>query len=75
MSVGLSERLVHIMYSGESHDIPQSSLDIGDASTDDQVKAAVATYFNIPLDKLRFYVVDRSPDSSNLTVRPQAVFG
>ena len=67
-------RRVHIVYNGQSHDVPFTDLDIGDTSTDDQVKNACASHFSIPDSKLRFYQVDRE-QTGNITVRPQAVFG
>ncbi len=69
-----SERHLHVMYAGVSHDISFAALDVGDASTDDAVKNAVASYFQIPIDKLRFFQLDRH-ENGNATLRPQAVFG
>lgn len=66
--------MVHIRFEGRSLDIPLRELDLGDLSSDPDVKRAVARFLEIPEAKLRDYVVDRH-ESGNLTIRPQAVFG
>ena len=49
-------------------------LDIGPASTDREIKRALARHLEVPAEKLRDYVVDRH-QTGNMTVRPEAVFG
>ena len=66
--------VVHIRFEGRSLDIPQGDLDVGRASSDHEVKRALARYLEVPEAKLRDYVVDRH-ETGNLTVRPEAVFG
>ena len=66
---------LHIRYEGRSIDIPLTDLDVGDISTDEQVKTAAANYLSIPVNKLAAFQVDRSPDTGDLTLRPQAIFG
>jgi hypothetical protein len=66
--------VVHIRFDGRSLDIPQSDLDVGPESSDNEVKRALARHLEVPGDKLRDYVIDRH-DTGNLTVRPEAVFG
>ena len=66
--------VVHIRFEGRSLDIPQGDLDVGLASSDHEVKRALARYLEVPEAKLRDYVVDRH-ETGNLTVRPEAVFG
>jgi hypothetical protein len=68
------ERVLHVMYAGVSHDLPFAVLDIGDMSTDEQVKQAFANHVDIPVTKLLGYQVDRQ-ENGNLTLRPQASFG
>lgn len=68
------ERLLHTMLEGRSHDIALSTLDLGDLSTDEQVKQAVASHFSLPISKLAFFEVHRH-ENGNVTVRPPAVFG
>ena len=66
--------VVHIRFQGRSLDIPQSDLDVGQASSDEQIRRALAGYLEVPVSKLRDYVIDRH-ETGNLTVRPEAVFG
>ena len=67
-------KVVHIRFEGRSLDVPQRDLDVGAASSDNEVKRALARYLNTPESNLRDYVVDRH-DTGNMTVRPEAVFG
>jgi hypothetical protein len=66
--------VLHIRFDGRSFDIPLSDLDVGLASSDADVKRALAGYLNVSEVKFRDYTVDRH-DTGNLTVRPEAVFG
>lgn len=66
--------LIHVRYDGQSVDLEASQLDVGEASSDNDVRLAVAGYFDVPADKLRSYHVDRSI-SGDITLRPQATFG
>ena len=67
-------KVVHIRFEGRSMDIPQSDLDVGAVSSDNEIKRALAHYLETPEAKLRDYVIDRH-DTGNMTVRPEAVFG
>jgi hypothetical protein len=66
--------VVHIRFEGRSLDIPQGDLDVGLASSDNEIKRALARHLEVSEDKLRDYVIDRH-ETGNLTVRPEAVFG
>ena len=66
--------VVHIRFDGRSLDIPQGDLDVGAASSDNEIKLALARHLEMPEAKLRDYVIDRH-DTGNMTVRPEAVFG
>jgi hypothetical protein len=66
---------IHIRYEGQSIDLSMRQLDVGDLSTDDQVREAVATHLGVPRNKLAAFAVDRNAESGDLTLRPQAVFG
>ena len=66
--------VVHIRFEGRSLDIPQGDLDVGTASSDNEIKRALARHLEVPEAKLRDYVIDRH-DTGNMTVRPEAVFG
>jgi hypothetical protein len=68
------ERWVHVRFEGQSWDIEWTVLDIGEASVDGEVRAAVARYLDVPVAKLAPYVVERHANG-NITVRPEAVFG
>lgn len=65
---------LHIRFEGKSSDIPLSEIDIGIASTDDQVKNAVANFLDTETSKLENYVIERHANG-NFTIRPEAVFG
>ncbi|MCI0378644.1 MAG: hypothetical protein L0215_13635 [Gemmataceae bacterium] len=66
--------VVHIRFEGRSLDIRQADLDVGQVSSDTEIKRALAHYLEVHESKLRDYVIDRH-DTGNMTVRPQAVFG
>ncbi len=66
--------VVHIRFEGRSLDIPQGDLDVGMASSDNEIKRALAQHLEVPESRLRDYVIDRH-ETGNLTVRPEAVFG
>ena len=66
--------VVHIRFEGRSLDIPQGDLDVGTASSDNEIKQALAQHLEVPVAKLRDYVIDRH-ETGNMTVRPEAVFG
>jgi hypothetical protein len=66
--------VVHIRFDGRSLDIAQSDLDVGAASSDNEIKRALARHLEVPEAKLRDYVIDRH-NTGNMTVRPEAVFG
>ena len=67
-------KVVHIRFEGRSLDVPQGDLDVGAASSDNEVKRALARHLEVPEAKLHDYVIDRH-DTGNMTVRPEAVFG
>jgi hypothetical protein len=66
--------VVHIRFDGRSIDIPQGDLDVGLASSDTEIKRALARRLEVPEARLRDYVIDRH-ETGNMTVRPEAVFG
>lgn len=68
------ERMVHLRFEGQSWRLPFSVVDIGDLSTDRDVRRALARYLRVDERKLAPYVVDRHANG-NITVRPEAVFG
>jgi hypothetical protein len=65
---------VHVRYQGESIDYTGRELDVGDLSTDQEVKEAVAHQLGIQINVLNNYTIDRS-ESNAIVVRPEAEFG
>jgi hypothetical protein len=68
------ERMVHVRFEGRSQDIRMVVLDLGDLSTDQDVRQALAAYMDVPVRRFSVYVVERYANG-NITVRPEAVFG
>lgn len=66
--------VLHLRYEGRSRDIALDLLDVGSASTDEQVRNAVARFLEVQPATLRGYVVERH-ENGNITLRPEAVFG
>ena len=66
---------VHIRYEGQSLDVDLDGLDVGDLSTDTQIRTAIAEHLNAPVAKLQNFQIDRNQATGDLTLRPQAVFG
>lgn len=64
---------LHLRFDGRSYDATFDALDIGDLSSDAEVREAVAQHFDVPVSKLSNYSVDRA--EGNITLRPQAEFG
>ena len=71
---GAADALIHVRFNGRSFDIPVADLDIGIASGDRDVKAALARYMDVPERELSGYVLDRH-EIGNWTLRPEAIFG
>jgi hypothetical protein len=72
--IPVHERMVHVRFEGQSWSIAFGVLDIGDLSGDQDVRRALARYFDVPLSKFSPYVVERHANG-NITIRPEAVFG
>jgi hypothetical protein len=68
------ENTLHVRFEGKSFDIGLSQIDVTGASSDRQVKAALASYLDVAASRFTNYVVERH-DNGNITVRPEAVFG
>lgn len=69
---------LHILWEGVSYDVDlggENGLDIGDLSSDTDVRAAAAQYLDAPVSKLANFTVDRNTETGDMTLRPQAVFG
>ena len=74
MSQRTGVAVVHIRFEGRSLDLIQSDLDVGMASSDNDIKRALASKLDVAESRFRDYVIDRH-DTGNMTVRPEAVFG
>lgn len=72
--VPYAQRVIHVRFEGRSRDITFAELDVGDQSSDQDLRNALARYFDVPERKFAPYVVERHTNG-NMTVRPEAVFG
>ena len=66
--------MIHVRFQGRSYQVEANALDVGDLSSDNQIKAALAQHLGVAASKFAAYVVERH-DNGNITVRPEAVFG
>lgn len=66
---------LHIRFQGRSVDVPLDEMDIGDLSSDQQIKQSAASHLEIPESKLAAFTVDRNSQTGDITLRPDAVFG
>ncbi|MCP4349082.1 MAG: hypothetical protein GY795_26680 [Desulfobacterales bacterium] len=66
--------VIHVRFEGRSRDIAFSDLDIGELSSDQDVRRAIARYFDVSERRFRPYVIERH-SNGNMTIRPEAVFG
>jgi hypothetical protein len=70
----VEELMLHVRFEGQSRDIAFHVLDVGDLSTDGEIRLALARYLDVTPQRLARYVVERHANG-NITVRPEAVFG
>ena len=70
----VQEKVLHVRFEGRSLDIGLGVLDVGNLSTDQAIRRALARYLGISARRLASYVVERHANG-NITVRPEAVFG
>jgi hypothetical protein len=70
----VEERMLHVRFDGRSLDLAFHVLDVGDLSTDGEIRLALACYLDVNPQRLAPYVVERHANG-NITVRPEAVFG
>ena len=66
--------MMHIRFDGESCDVIESRLGLGNGATESEIREAVGRYLELDIDEAQTLVVDRTPDG-DLLVRPEAVFG
>lgn len=67
--------MLHIRYEGQSLDFQMDQLDLGDLSSDVQVREAAARFLSVPVGKFAAFAVDRNTETGDITLRPNAVFG
>lgn len=75
MSNAAREPEIHIMWDGRNYDLTQGDLDIGDLSSDAEVRSAVAREIEVPAGKMASLAIDRNAETGDITLRPQAEFG
>lgn len=66
---------LHIRFEGQSVDVEMAEVDLGDLSTEVQIKQAAANALSVPVVKFAAFAIDKNPDTGDVTLRPQAVFG
>lgn len=66
---------VHIVFDGYSNDIDFDRLDVGELSTDTEIRRAVANFLDVPEAKLQNFTVNRNEETQTINLAPQAVFG
>jgi hypothetical protein len=66
--------MVHVRVEGRSYDLTEQELGLQMGMDDADVKERLARYLEIAPQRLKDYVVDRSP-RGDLIVRPEAVYG
>lgn len=66
---------LHIRYEGRSVDVRQEDVDLGDLSTDDDIRLAAAMHLGQPVDKFTAMAIEKNTQTGDITLRPQAVFG
>lgn len=69
--------LVHVRYDGRSYEFSPEELGVepSELQSDVNVLSAVARQLELDASSLNGYVVDRNPETGNIVLRPQAVFG
>jgi len=66
---------LHIRAEGASYDPLLTDVDLGNLSSDQDVRQAAADFLNVPVGKFGAFDVDRNEETGDITLRPQAGFG
>ena len=66
--------MVHVRFEGKSYDITERQLNVKENMSDAQIKERLARHFDVNLDRFSSYIIDR-PQSGDLIIRPEAVYG
>ena len=65
---------IHVRFAGRSFRLEASALDVGNLSSDHEIKAALSSHFGVTSTAFASHVVERH-ENGHFTVRPEAVFG
>ena len=65
---------IHVRFEGRSFDLEGRELQLNTNAHDGDIRAGLARYMDISLNRLDGYVVDRRPGGT-VVVRPEAVYG
>lgn len=66
--------MVHVRFEGRSYDVQENRLGLKASDNNTDIKRRVAEHLDVRAERLRDYVVDRTPDG-HLIIRPEAVYG
>ncbi len=66
--------MVHVRFEGRSYDLQEAQVKIEPVMTDEQVKQRLAEHFDVAVERLYLYVVERTPNGDWI-IRPEAVYG
>ena len=66
--------MLHVRYEGRSYDLKEQVVGLTGKRSAAEVKAALARYFDVGLNRFDGYVVEFTPND-DVIVRPQAVYG
>ena len=66
---------LHIRHEGRSVDVRMEDVDLGDLSSEQEIRQAAAGYLGQPVEKFNAMTIDRNADTGDITMRPQAIFG
>lgn len=72
---GRTMATLHIRHEGRSVDVRMEDVDLGDLSSEQEVRQAAATYFGQPVEKFNAMMIERNQETGDITMRPQAIFG
>ena len=70
---GFASPQIHIRFDGRSVDVEQADLDVGETSTDDQIRQAVANHLGVSEAKLQVFAIYRNRQTGSMTLRPEAM--
>ena len=66
--------MLHLRFEGRSYDLNENQLNIKTDMNDSQIKDRLAGYLDVRANRLENYVIDR-PNTGNIIIRPEAVYG